>query len=61
MLQVLNEYEGLKFKSINQGDLNLIDEENAKKIDELKEEKKDLLEEIKKYCRNAKMLFSPNA
>lgn len=31
MLQVLNEYEGLKFKSINQGDLNLIDEENAKK------------------------------
>lgn len=59
MLQVLNEYEGLKFKSINQGDLNLIDEENAKKIDELKEEKKDLLEEIKKVLPECKdVIFS---
>lgn len=47
MLQVLKDYDSVEFKSINQGDLDLIDEEEAKKIDELKEEKKDLLESIK--------------
>ena len=47
MLQVLKEYEGLEFKSINKDDLNLIDEEESKKIDELKEENKDLLNTIK--------------
>ena len=47
MIQVLKEYEGLEFKSINKDDLNLIDEEESKKIDELKEENKDLLASIK--------------
>ena len=47
MIQMLGEYEEIKFKSINQGDLDLIDEEESKKIDELKETKKDLLESIK--------------
>ena len=47
MIQMLGEYEETKFKSINQGDLDLIDEEESKKIDELKETKKDLLESIK--------------
>ena len=46
MLQMLGEYEEIKFKSINQGDLNLIDEEESKKIDELKESKKELLDSI---------------
>ena len=54
MLQVLSEYDGVKFKSINQGDLDLIDEEASKKIDELKEEKKDILEDIKKALPECK-------
>lgn len=47
MLQVLKDYDSVEFKSINQGDLNLIDEEESKKIDELKETKKTLLENVK--------------
>ncbi|HRF70995.1 MAG: molecular chaperone HtpG [Anaeroplasmataceae bacterium] len=59
MLQVLSEYDGVKFKSINQGDLDLIDEEAAKKIDSLKEEKKDILEDIKKTLPECKdVVFS---
>ncbi|MDE6661385.1 MAG: molecular chaperone HtpG [Anaeroplasmataceae bacterium] len=59
MLQVLSEYDGVKFKSINQGDLDLIDEEEAKKIDDLKEEKKDILEDIKKALPECKdVIFS---
>ncbi|MDE6407782.1 MAG: molecular chaperone HtpG [Anaeroplasmataceae bacterium] len=59
MLQVLSEYDGVKFKSINQGDLDLIDEEAAKKIDDLKEEKKDILEDIKKALPECKdVIFS---
>ena len=59
MLQILAEYDGVKFKSINQGDLDLINEEEAKKIDDLKEEKKDLLEDIKKVLPECKdVIFS---
>ncbi|MDE6241258.1 MAG: molecular chaperone HtpG [Anaeroplasmataceae bacterium] len=59
MLQILAEYDGVKFKSINQGDLDLIDEEAAKKIDDLKEEKKDILEDIKKALPECKdVIFS---
>ncbi len=59
MLQVLTEYDGVKFKSINQGDLDLIDEDQAKKIDELKEEKKDILEDLKKTLPECKdVIFS---
>lgn len=59
MLQVLAEYDGVHFKSINQGDLELIDEEEAKKIESLKEEKKDILEEIQKALPECKeVVFS---
>ena len=54
MIQVLKDYEGINFKSINQGDLDLIDEEESKKIDELKEEKKSLLENVKNALPNVK-------
>ncbi len=47
MIQVLKEYDSKSFKSINKDDLELIDEEESKKIDELKEEKKDFLEGVK--------------
>lgn len=59
MLQILAEYDSVKFKSINQGDLDLIDEEEAKKIDELKEEKKTILEDLKKALPECKeVVFS---
>jgi len=54
MLQVLAEYDGVKFKSINQGDLDLIDEEESKKIDELIESKKDLISDIKNLLPECK-------
>ena len=47
MLNVLKDYEGLELKSINSDDLDLIDEEKKKEIDNLQEEKKDMLEAIK--------------
>ena len=47
MIQVLKDYESKEFKSINKDDLGLIDEEESKKIDELKEEKKDFLASVK--------------
>ena len=47
MIQVLKDYEGKEFKSINKDDLELIDEAESKKIDELKEEKKDFLNAVK--------------
>ncbi len=54
MIKVLEKYDDVEFKSINQGDLNLIDEEESKKIDSLKAEKKDLIEKIKKALPECK-------
>lgn len=54
MIKALDKYDDLEFKSINQGDLGLIDEEESKKIDEIKEEKKDLIEKIKAALPNVK-------
>lgn len=47
VIQVLREYDKKEFKSINQGDLDLLDKEEEKKIDELAEDKKSLLERMK--------------
>ena len=47
MVKVIDTYNECKLKSINSDDLGLIDEEESKKIDELKEAKKDLLESVK--------------
>lgn len=47
LFHVLNEYDGHKFKSINTGDLDLIDEEESKKIDEIKESKKEIIDALK--------------
>ncbi len=54
MIQVLKDYDSIEFKSINQGDLDLIDEEESKKIDELKETKKTLLENVKNALSDVK-------
>lgn len=47
MLNVMQEYSGKKFKSINQGDLDLIDKDEEEKIKNLSEDKKSMLEKIK--------------
>jgi molecular chaperone HtpG len=46
-LSILDEYDGKKFKSINQGDFDELDKEEKKAYEELKEQKKPLLEKIK--------------
>ncbi len=52
VLNILMEYEGHKFKSINQGDLDLLDEDEKKKINELNETKKPLLDSLKDALKN---------
>lgn len=47
VMQVLREYDKTEFKSINQGDLDLLDKEEKEKIDQLSEDKKSLLERMK--------------
>ena len=51
LINILMEYEGHKFKSINQGDLDLLDEEEKKKINELNESKKPLLDALKEALK----------
>ncbi len=52
MLQMMKDYKEHEFKSINQGDLDLLDEEEAKKIDEQSKENEDLLKEIKEDLKD---------
>lgn len=47
MINIMQEYDKKKFKSINQGDLDLIDKDEEEKIKNLSEDKKSLLEKIK--------------
>lgn len=49
----LQEYEGKKFKSIAQGDLNLDSEEEKQEIEKKKEENKDLLSLMKETLKDA--------
>ena len=54
MIQVLKEYNEKPFKSINKDNLDLLDEEENKKIDELKEEKKEFLTSVKEAINGVK-------
>ncbi|MCK5762204.1 MAG: molecular chaperone HtpG, partial [Candidatus Izimaplasma sp.] len=47
MVNILMKYEDLDFKSVAQGDLDLIDKKEDKKLDKLNEDKKSMLEAIK--------------
>jgi len=47
MINILMKYEKLDFKSVAQGDLDLIDKKEDKKLDKLNEEKKSLLDALK--------------
>lgn len=51
-IQILSEYDKKKFKSINQGDLGLNDQQEEKKIQELTEDKKSLLEKLKELLKD---------
>lgn len=52
MISILQDYNGKKFKSINQGDLDLISKEEKEKIDQKSEDKKSLLEKLKKFLKD---------
>ena len=47
VINVLQEYDKHKFKSVNQGDLDLLDSEEKKKLEKLAKDKKPLLDELK--------------
>jgi molecular chaperone HtpG len=51
-IQILQEYEKKKFKSINQGDLDLLTKEEEKKLQELSEDKKSMLEKMKEILKD---------
>ena len=47
LMSILMDYDGKKFKSINQGDLDILDKDEKAKIDEMSEAKKPFLEAMK--------------
>jgi molecular chaperone HtpG len=47
MLQMMQDYEKKPFKSINQGDLNILDEQEKETLHQLETDHKTLLEQIK--------------
>ncbi len=47
MIQILHEYNKLEFKSINQGDLNILDEKEKNDLKTMEEQSKTLLESLK--------------
>lgn len=51
-INVMREYNKKEFKSINQGDLDLLTEAEKKKIQELNEQKKPILEKIKEVLKD---------
>ncbi len=51
-LDILGEYEGKKFKSINQGDLNILNDEEKKVIQDIKDEKKSFLDALKEALKD---------
>lgn len=52
VIQILQKYEGFEFKSVNQGDLDLLTDEEKDQAKKISEESKPLLEKIKKALNN---------
>jgi len=52
VMNILQEYDGHKLKSINQSDLNLLDKKEEETIKTLNEEKKDLLNALKETLKD---------
>lgn len=52
MINILHKYDKKDFKSINQGDLNILDEKEKETIKELETENKDLLDTLKEILKD---------
>ncbi|HQN74851.1 MAG TPA: molecular chaperone HtpG, partial [Bacillota bacterium] len=52
MISMLNEYDKIKFKSINQGDLDILDDEEKTVIKDLETKNKSLLEKLKEVLND---------
>ena len=52
MLQTLKDYDGVEFKSINQGNLDLLDEAEKENIKKIAEDNKDLLDTLKEDLKD---------
>ena len=52
LIQILREYDGHKFQSINQGDLDLLDKDEEAKIKDLNDQKKPLLDAMKEALKD---------
>lgn len=52
VINIMQEYGGKKFKSINQGDLDLLSKEEKERIDNLATDKKTLLEKLKEILKD---------
>ena len=52
VMTILQDYEGKKFKSINQGDLDLLSNEEKEKIEEVKKEKQSIIDKIKDVLKD---------
>jgi molecular chaperone HtpG len=52
MINMINEYDKKNFKSINQGDLDILDDEEKEAIKNLETENKSLLEKIKEILKD---------
>ncbi len=55
MVNILQDYEGKKFKSIQKGELNLESEEEKKEVEEKEESSKDLLDKVKEILKDKVM------
>ena len=51
-VKALMEYDGKKFKSVNQGDADKLEEHEEEKIKEISEDKKSLLEKMKEILHD---------
>ncbi|MCR5422757.1 MAG: molecular chaperone HtpG, partial [Bacilli bacterium] len=52
LIQILREYDGHKFQSVNQGDLDLLDKDEEEKVKELNTQKKPLLGAMKEALKD---------
>ncbi|MCI5744949.1 MAG: molecular chaperone HtpG, partial [Erysipelotrichaceae bacterium] len=52
VMNILSEYDGKKFKSVNQGDLDLLSKDEKEKIEEVKKEKKPLIDKLKELLKD---------
>ena len=52
VMTILKEYEGKQFKSINQGDLDLLSKEEKDELEKVKEEKEPLINKLKEILKD---------